>query len=83
MGLQVLDFFLVPGQQGLEVVRQIVEIQAATVAIAQHLAGAVLAGNDDKAASVDVKGIVRVGVPINTRGLGKGQFQVGGSRGLE
>ena len=37
----------------------------AIVAVTQHLVGAVLTGDDDKTATINVEGIVSIGIVVN------------------
>ena len=76
MSLQVLNLLLVAGQECLQALGQVVEVQVAVVAISQHGCGTVLAGNDDITAACDVEGIVGIGTVNCCRGLGIGKLQV-------
>ena len=83
VGLQELDFALVVVEQVLERGGQVSEVKAAPVAISQHGSGTVLAGNDDKTATLDVKGIVVVGALHRSRRLDVSERQVSQCRCFE
>ena len=76
MSLQVFDFLFKSAHQGLEAIGQAVVVQLPLVTVAQHLAGPVFTGNDDPAATLDVKGIVGAGLMAHRGGLGMDQFKV-------
>ena len=48
----------------------------AIVAVAQHLVSAVLTGDNDKTTSINVEGIVGIGIVVNRGRLSKGKPQV-------
>ena len=59
-----------------QTIGQIVDIKMALVAVANDLGSTVFAGNNDKAAALDVEHVVVYCTLHGTRLLGMGQFQV-------
>ena len=77
IGLQELNFLLVAVQQSLQVAGHVIKVQISIVAVSQHLGRAVLASDDDETATLDVEGIVIIGIGDGMGSFGMDELQVG------